>query len=223
MAGKGPGLGEDLANRLMARAGEGLNRRTIGAGIEVFSGQLVDRAMSAMGGRMRGFTMDQAIFMPSSFDPSNPQHQATAVHEWYHQQNSGGDDGGGGRHGGNPDQEERRARTVEEMVFHRAASGEDLDNIVGDIVAGGDGAIDQAGAGGGGGAAEPARSSSASTVSKAVIGGDRDRDPMDGYHMLREEGYSHKQVVDELKQYVIDTLTRLQEEHNYRTSESDFM
>lgn len=219
MAPKGPGLGEDLANRLMARAGEGLNRRTVGAGIEVFSGQLVDRAMGAMGGRMRGFTMDSAIFMPSSFDASNPAHQATAVHEWYHQRNSGGDDGGGGRHGSNPDQEERRARTVEDMVFHRAESGDDLDSIVGDIVGGGDAALDEAASGGGSQPATP----NAATVSKAVIGGDRDRDPMDGYRMLRDEGYSHKQVVDELKQFVIDTLVRLQEEHNFRTAESDFM
>ena len=217
MAGKGPGLGEELADRLMSRSGEGISRRTIGAGIEVFSGQLVDRAMGAMGGRMRGFTMDRAIFMPSSFDSGNPEHQATAVHEWYHQRNSGGDDGGGGRHGGNPDQEERRARTVEDMVYHRAAEGEDLDHIVGDIVAGGDSGIDSQASGG------DASGSGASSVSNAVIGGDRDRDPMEGYRTLVAEGYTHKQVVDELKQFVIDTLVRLQEEQNFRTSESDFM
>jgi len=205
MASSRDELGQATADRLTARSGDGLSRRRIGGRVDVFSGRMVDRAMGAMGGGMRGFTMDSSIFMPSHFDPSDPDDVATAVHEYYHQQRSGGDDGGGGRQGSNPDTEERRARVVEQMVHQRAAAGESVEDIVATLDAGGDQAIDAFEASGAADARGPSEAGAGITASA-------------GYAALQGDGLSHEAIVEDLKTFVVEELDERRRRQEERSS-----
>ncbi len=48
-------------------------------------------------------------------------------------------------------------------------------------------------------------------------------DPMDGYKALLKDGRTHWQIVNELKDHVISSLGRLNEEHEFRSSEGSFL
>ena len=199
MARSREGLGEAMSERLLARAGKGLHRRTMEDGGSVFSGHLVDRAMRAMGGRMRGFTMDHSIFMPSSFDPSRAEDQATYAHERWHQRHSGGDTGGG-RHGAQPDLEEAQARHVEQMVLHRLEEGEGLSTAMRDT------------------APEGATGAQEGATEGATGETGGETDPLlEGYRALRDQGMSHEEIVSELASWVVASLGEQQLDRLYRT------
>ena len=183
------GLGNDLAERLLARSNSGLHRRGMADGGEVYTGALVDRAMKALGGRMNAFTMNHRVFMPSTFDPTSPQDQATYAHEQVHAQDSGG--AGGRRFGSNPDAEESRARAVEQMVLHQAEGT-------------GAGALPSSPTG-----APPTPGSAQAPTTDA-------QDVVRGYQALIAEGLSHQQIVDQLKRHVVDTLGDRRDDRRYR-------
>ncbi|MBX2796025.1 MAG: hypothetical protein KTR31_00110 [Myxococcales bacterium] len=196
MARRGKGLGESTADRLMSRMGSGLHRRSMEDGGEVFMGRMVDRAMRAMGGDMRGFALHGSVFMPSSFDASDPADQATYAHERLHA--SEGDGRGVGRMGRNPDAEEAQARDLEQMVLHNLQSGQDFISAM-------ETARDQAQAStGGGGGTEPQVTDE--DVLKA------------GYQALRGQGLTHEQVVTRLRDDVLRRLEERREGMSYRSA-----
>jgi hypothetical protein len=196
---------EDLTDRLMSRAG-GLSRRNFG-GIDVFSGDLGDRALEAL--NARAFTMDRQIFVARGFDPErNAEDASLLTHEDEHRRRSGGEGGGSAGHS---DAEEQDARGVEAMTLHMMESGASLEEVIREVRSGSSSASSATGF-----------SSPAELVSRLLIGGDRDRDPMAAYIQMRSEGTSHAQIVDDLKRDVMDALDRLNAEHSARTGENDF-
>ena len=105
-----------MVDRLAARADGGNLRRTSVGGGEVFTGGLATRALKALGAR--AMTVDNAIVMPESFDPSKREDKALFAHEDYHLKHSGGEGANDGRDG-----EEIAARAAERMVLHTSAGG----------------------------------------------------------------------------------------------------
>ncbi|MEZ4234697.1 MAG: DUF4157 domain-containing protein [Myxococcota bacterium] len=201
------GTREDLTDRLMARTG-GLARRTY-HGIDVFSGPTAERALSAV--QARAFTMDRQIFVGRDFDPEhNSEHASLLLHEHRHAMNSGGEGGASGGH--NHDDEEQEARQDEAMVLHLMESGSSLQEVVSAMRQGNSAAANAMGI------AKPEE-----LVSRLLIGGERDRDPMAAYTQMRSEGMSHAHIVDDLVREALDTVSRLNGEHNARTGESDFL
>jgi hypothetical protein len=209
-----------LAQRLMARnaGGPGLHRVSMPDGGEAYSGPLANRALKALGAR--AFTVDKSVIVDRAFDRAKGEDQALYAHERFHQRESahkaeGGEEGAS--HGGK-DAEEMAARAIESMVLHRAKQGEDFGSIMGDVNSG---AMDDAAKGGGGegGEDDPKKAK----VVGALIGGGKDRDPMDGYKAMLKDGRTHWQIVNELKDHVIATLDRLNEEHEFRTTDASFL
>ena len=161
-----------LASRLQARSqsAPGLHRVSMPDGGEAYSGPLASRALQALGAR--AFTVDQSIILDRAFNRDNPEDQALYAHERLHQRLAGGKSSeaeNGASHGGK-DAEEMAARAIESMVLHRAEKGEDFGSIMSDVNSG---ALDGAAKSGG-------DDSGKETVSQAIIGGDKDRDPMEG-------------------------------------------
>jgi len=205
--------GDSITSRLLSRTDPGLSRRRMTDGGEVYTGTLARRALRALGAR--AFTMGGTIFVDPGFDASKPEGAALYAHERHHQGESGGE---GGNRAGQHDKEEKEALAIEEMVFHRIQSGEDIGDILHDVTTGAAANVAKGGeqAKTGGPAAE--------LVSRAIIGGDKDRDPMEAYWQMRAEGWPHKMIVDELRDHVVENLSRLQEEHSLRTGgEADFI
>ncbi len=218
MADNGKDTG--LSKRLMARqgGGPGLHRVSMPDGGEAYSGALASRALGALGAR--AFTVDKSIIVDRAFDRAKGEDQALYAHERFHQRESahkaeGGDEGAS--HGGK-DAEEMAARAIEGMVLHRSKQGDDFGSIMGDVNSG---AMDDAakGGGGGGGKKDPKKAE----VSGALIGGGKDRDPMEGYKAMIKGGLNHWQIVNELKDHVVSTLDGLNEEHEFRSAESSFL
>jgi hypothetical protein len=114
MPRRGGPLQSPTVDRLSARA-DGLRRRSVGGG-EVFTGDLADRALKALGAR--AMTVDQAIVMPQGFDPNQREDAALFAHEQYHLKHSGGE---GAHHA--RDSEEIAARAQERMVLHTSTGG----------------------------------------------------------------------------------------------------
>ena len=211
-----------LASRLMSRhGGPGLHRVSMPDGGEAYSGPLAQRALRTLGAR--AFTVDRSIIVARSFDRDNPEDMGLYAHERFHQreaQHKSEDAENGASHDGR-DAEEIAARAIERMVVHRARGGEDFGTVMRSVNSGE--MDDKAkGGGGGGGEGEGKEDSNAEKVSKAVIVGDKDRDPMDGYKALMRDGRSHWQIVNELKDHVIGTLDRLGTEHSFRSTRHDF-
>ena len=197
--------GEELSNRLAARNGAGLHRKSMADGGEVYTGALATRALRTLGAR--AFTMDGTIFASQGFDPgANAEHAALYAHERFHVSHSGGDDG----HGGERDQEEIEARAIEQMVFHRSEAGEELSTILSDVD------------NGGATIAQAAKESQKELVSKALIGGNKDRDPMDGYKAMKKEGKQHLQIITELKDFVVRSIAKKNEDEGFRSTRFDF-
>lgn len=209
--------GEELTNRLMARASgsatAGLSRRGMADGGSVYTGPLARQALRALGAR--AFTVDDTIVVDPTFDASNPEDAALYAHERHHQARSGGD---GGNAAGHHDTEERQAIAIEEMVLHRMQAGENIAQVMHDVVTGtalgaAKGAVEHGGY-------QPA----SDMITRAIKGGDKDRDPMEAYWHLRNNGRFHKDIVDELSQHCLWHVERLNEEHGYRTGgETDFL
>jgi hypothetical protein len=210
--------GDDLTNRLMSRASgggavEGLTRRGMVDGGSVYSGPLARKALRSLGAR--AFTVDENIVVDPTFDASNPKDAALYAHERHHQSRSGGK---GGSSAGNHDSEEQQAIAIEEMVLHRMEMGENIAKVMHDVTTGtaiGDakGSVEHGGA-------KPG----SDMITRAIRGGDKDRDQMEAYWHMRNEGRHHKDIVDELKQHCMWNIQRLNEEHAWRSGgEGDFM
>ena len=192
MPGERKTPGDNLTSRLFSRSEQqALQRRTMPGGGEVFSGALASRALDALGAR--AMTVDKSIIVSQDFDPSKPESQALYAHEQVHMMGSGG-------HGSHEaaDAEELAARSVERMVLHRAMSG----GYEGGYQPG-------AGAGmpsphgpsdGGGRGVTP----DAHNEADATPNGQAHRPtPEGGYANLRNQGFSHDDVVDKLaKEYL---------------------
>lgn len=203
--------GEALSQRLMSRGDPGLSRRSFG-GIDVYTGPVAKRALEAL--NARAFTLDEKIIVDPSFDPHRSTDDAGLLtHEDEHRRSSGGSGGGAAGHN---DAEEQRARSVERMTHHLMDQGATLGDVLQEIRSGSSGAAFTAPSGPG------AREPGAALVSAALIGGDRDRDPMAAYVQMRAEGMPHARIVDELKQHVMASLDRMNQEHTSRTGDSDF-
>lgn len=205
--------GDSVTSRLMSRTDPGLSRRRMTDGGEVYTGTLARRALRTLGAR--AFTMDGTIFVDPTFDASKPDDAALYAHERHHQTGSGGE---GGNVAGTHDAEEKEAQQIEEMVFHRIQSGEDIGDILHDVTTG------AAANAAKGGEQQKSAGPAGEMVSRAIVGGDKDRDPMEAYFQMRAEGWSHKRIVDDLRDHVVENLSRLQEEHGLRTGgEADFI
>lgn len=206
--------GDSLTSRLLSRTDPGLSRRRMADGGEVYTGGLARRALRSLGAR--AFTMDGSIFVDPSFDASNPQDLALYAHERHHQSESGGD---GGDRAGHHDAEEKHAQSIEQMVFQWVQhEGKDPKEALDAVRTG---IASNAAMGG-----EMSRSQGplAELVSRAIIGGTKDRDPMEAYFQMRAEGWPHRQIVESLRDHVIENVNRLNEEHGFRSGgESDFM
>ena len=124
------GGGNSLTDRIMARSGPGLHRRTMPDGGEVVTGPTARRALRAL--RARAFTMDHTIFVDDTFDISKPEDAALYAHERHHQMESGGHDDGHSGH----DAEEVAARAIERMVLHRSKAGDNITDILRAVDAG---------------------------------------------------------------------------------------
>ena len=109
-----------------------------------------------------------------------------------------------------------RARSVERMTHHLMDQGTSLGDALQQIRSGSSGAAALAPSG-----PNLPSNPAVALVSAALIGGDRDRDPMAAYAQMRAEGRSHGRIVDELKQHVMSTLDRQEQEQTSRTGESD--
>ena len=110
MAQERPSTTERLASRVEK---PGLQRRQMGGGGEVFTGELASRSLKAVGAR--AMTVDRSIIVSDDFDPNKPEDQALFAHEQHHLEQAGGEGTNAGR-----DEEEIEARAVERMVLHRA-------------------------------------------------------------------------------------------------------
>ena len=114
MARKRRIIGENFGQDMLDRASD--LKKTRASHGDVFSGELADEALGAIGAR--AMTMDGEIIVNSNFNLSDAEDQSLYAHELYHQARSGGAAGNKIR-----DAEEIAARAVESMVFHRAGGG----------------------------------------------------------------------------------------------------
>lgn len=164
---------------------DGLQRKGMEDGGEVYTGPLARAALRAVGAR--AMTLDNTIFVDESFDSSKPEDTALYAHERVHQRGSGGSD----QHGDH-DAEEAAARAVERMVLHRAASGSDTGAVMRALEDGGSAPPS------GDANAEPESSESAQ------------RNPVDeakaGYSALVAKGKKHDAIVRDLARYITDQI-----------------
>jgi hypothetical protein len=170
-----------------------LHRKRMADGGEVISGSLAADALRAVGAR--AMTMDRTIFVDEDFNPDDAEDQALYAHELHHQQNSGAER----EHGGGHDAEEHAARSIERMVLHRRAAGEDFGSVMRDVRQGR--------------VSEPAAGGAKKAGSEA--GKDAD-DPMRAYHAMRRKGMSHDDIVEMLARHVVDALTAAGEDQQMR-------
>ena len=195
--------GASISRRLMQRAEGGLSRRAMADGGEVVSGPMASLALKAIGAR--AMPMDHPIFVDQDFDASTAEDQALYAHERHHQSESGGSDAHGPR-----DAEEIAARSIERMVLHRAASGEDFGSIMRAVASGSGGAPSpgaspaSGGAGGGGGQDEAMS--------------EDEQHAMAAYEMMRSQGIPHAVIVRKLARFVLDALAQSEEDRDFRTS-----
>ena len=196
-------------DRLFARQGEapGLREESVAGGAKVLRGELADQALDVLGAR--AFTFDRSVIVSSDFDTSDIEDQALLAHEQYHAMY--GDGGGGGGGSNYRDAEEIAARAVERSVLSRAAKGGYEAGGGGSVRAmGGHGhhhiAGDSAGGGTNAGSQELSQDQTRDAKNDKP---DSDR----GYSALREDGYSHQEVVDMLTRKVMQAKEAAQRDH----------
>jgi hypothetical protein len=197
MARKRKIIGEGFGKNILDRSG--VLRKDVASHGNVFSGELADQALDAVGAR--AMTMDGEIIVNSNFDLSNPTDQAEYAHELYHQARSGGAAGDKIR-----DAEEIAARAIESMVFHQAGGGRSdaLPTNIEDL-------FQQA--------ENPAKPSTtegetSGTVSAAFENGDPSA--ILGYQALREQGMTHGEVVYMLTQMLLEQHDQSQDFNRQR-------
>jgi hypothetical protein len=177
-----------LAGRLDRKE---LQRQSVAGGGTVFRGELASKALEAVGAR--AMTLDRSIIVGDDFDASKPEDQALYAHEDYHAKHGDGGGGGGGENF--RDAEEVAARAVERMVLHRAMAG-GYEQGGGGSASGPGGVGNQANSpdsAGGGTAAPPQTASSTPSHNERFS---RPPDSQRGYQALREDGFSHVEIVE---------------------------
>jgi len=196
--------GSALSERLHARADESsIYRRGTPDGGEVYSGSVVKKALRAVGAR--AMTMDNAIFVDDDFDLSNPEDQALYAHERHHQLESGGTDDHGAH-----DAEEMAARSIERMVLHRAAEGEDFNAIMRDVADHGDDAPEMAAASG----------RTGRVTESVIVDDDISQAALSG---MLAAGMPYEQIVRELAEHVVDSMSNADENERVRSSASSII
>ena len=184
MRRKRKALGESMADQIGAR---NLRNRRIGHQ-EVFTGDLADEALGALGAR--AMTVENEIIVNSQFNPNQADDQALLAHEMLHQEYSGGV-AGSSMH----DAEEVAARAVESMVFHRAKNGESnpIPRKASELLREKDEQQADQSSSAQGDAENP--ESTRPTAEKGV-------------QILKERGYTHEMIVQHLMFKVVDELER---------------
>jgi len=189
--------GSGITNRLASRMDRGsLSRSSVAGGGEVFSGDVATRALRALGAR--AMTLDRSIIVDDDFDMSRPEDAALYAHEQYHAEHGDGHGGGGGENF--RDAEEIAARAAEAIAYRQAKGGVETGGMPG--AGPGAGSVHGGGDDAGGSVAPGAPSSSALADGSAG----RPPDAGKGYAALRDQGYTHFEVVDSLARKVINTM-----------------
>lgn len=196
-----------LSSRLDRRE---LQRQSLPGGGTVYRGAVASRALEALGAR--AMTLDRSIIVGDDFDPSKPEDQALFAHEQYHAEHGDGSGGGGGHNF--RDAEEVAARAVERMVLHRAAGD-------GAEAGGGGGHSGPGGAGSGTNSADSAGGGTGSPPRQTEEGAQdarfhRKPDPSRGYEALRQDGYSHYDIVDMFAQRTMRAQDEAEQGHRSR-------
>ena len=190
--------GEALASRLTGRE-QGLYRRRMPDGGEVFTGPLVDRLMGSFERPVRGFFVNGLICVPSSFDASKPQDVATYVHERIHARNEGRNiQKSEGYQGDHPSEDERIARRSEEMVLHALSLGTSVARAIEEAVMADRNDED--------------KTPSGTPQSKPS----REERLRLTYQRLRDEGLTHNQVVRQLADSVMVALPQIDRDARFR-------
>lgn len=191
--------GSKLSARLLARADQGLHRKSAPDGGEVVSGPLARQALRSIGAR--AMTMDETIFVDESFDLSNPEDQALYAHERHHQLTSGGAGADGLRDG-----EELAARAIERMVLHRSKAGEDFHQVLRD-------ANDLRADG-----SELEQRANQSVASEQGDEGEPEDEAQSAVQALIDSGKPYGEVVHELARFVIAEMGNAEESQRTRSS-----
>ncbi len=192
MARKRNVIGEGFGKDILSRSAD-LRKRAASHG-DVFSGELADEALQAVGAR--AMTMDGEIIVNSNFDLSSAEDQALYAHELYHQSRSGGAAGDKIR-----DAEEIAARAIESMVFHQAGGGRSdaLPTNIEDL-------FQEAEA-----PASPGSTETEASVSPSQAKESGDPSAVLGYTALRKQGMTHGEVVYMLTQMLLDQHDQTQD------------
>ena len=183
MRRKRKALGESMADQIGSR---NLRNRRVGHQ-EVFTGDLADDALNALGAR--AMTVDNEIIVNNQFNPNQADDQALLAHEMLHQEFSGGV-AGSSMH----DAEEVAARAVESMVFHRAKNGDSnpIPRKASELLREKD--------------TQEAKSNSAANTAENP---ESERPTAEqGVQILKERGFSHEMIVQHLMYKVVDELER---------------
>jgi hypothetical protein len=202
--------GSRTVDRLTAREDRyntgDLREESVAGGGKVIRGELASRALEVLGAR--AMTLDRSVIVSDDFDMQNIEDQALFAHEQYHAMYGDGDGGGGGSNF--RDAEEIAARAVERMVLSRAAKG--------GYEAGGGGAT--RGIGGHGHSHVAGDSAGGGTAAAGQETKDETDDQSHtadrGYNALREQGWSHIDIVDFLTRKAMQAAEESQNSHNSR-------
>jgi hypothetical protein len=190
-----PGAG--ITSRLASRMERGdLSRTSVAGGGEVYSGRVATRALRALGAR--AMTLDRSIIVDEDFDMSKPEDAALYAHEQYHAEHGDGHGGGGGENF--RDAEEIAARAAEAIAYRQAKGGVEAGGTPGAGPGSGSPHGGSDDAGGGVTPGGPASSAKADGNARTAP------DPGKGYQALRDQGYTHFEVVDSLARKVINTM-----------------
>lgn len=185
MRRKRKSLGESMADQFDER--RGLRNKRVGHQ-EVYSGDLADEALGALGAR--AMTVDNEIIVNNNFNANQAEDQALLAHEMLHQEFSGGVAGASMR-----DAEEVAARSVESMVFHRAKNGDSnpIPRKASELLRD----------------SKDVRSGGAESAKANEPGGKNEEPKAEkGYQILKERGFTHEMIVQHLMFKVMDELER---------------
>jgi len=154
---------------------------------EVFTGDLADDALNALGAR--AMTVDNEIIVNNQFNPNQADDQALLAHEMLHQEFSGGV-AGSSMH----DAEEVAARAVESMVFHRAKNGDSnpIPRKASELLR-----------------EKNDQETKPNPSANAAENPESERPTAEqGVQTLRDRGFSHEMIVQHLMYKVVDELER---------------
>jgi hypothetical protein len=189
-------IGERTSQKIAARGD--LRSESMPHG-EIYRGPLADRALRAVGAR--AMTVEGDIIVNHSFDSGRAEDQALYAHEMYHQEQSGGEAGASIR-----DAEEISARAVESMVYHRAKSGK-ADPIPKSPTE----LLNEEG----GQQGKQGRDFGSSSEG----GESGEPDPVQGYLALRDQGFSHEEIVQNLAVKVLDEMGESSDRRSNRSGD----